>query len=270
MKGWDWEDGQFRILNGDRIVSTTGGTLLQFLTAEQEFSTSLAFPDANKGQIYSISYETRYASGGNRFAGVTCRTAVGALPQEWSDTIILGSAPAGADLAVVRVVLARTNSPSHTWIGQTLVPIFPEDEEIQLWGSMNLEMGPGITRGLTIDIIDGDLVAIIDQTVGPVSGNFQSHGVWPPAEPNTVFETPFIGSENSAPDGQCLPVWWSDSSPYIKVESDSWSGPLGAGNPTAFVNARRYGGASAASYADPTDYSSTYDLTVKCRFGRRS
>lgn len=270
MKGWDWEGGQFRIVNGDRIVATTGGTLLQFLTDQQTFSTTLSFPDANKGQLYTFSYGTTYASGGNYATNVAFRTAVGALPQEWSDTIVLGDAPAGADIAVVHVVLSRIAAPSHAWLGQTLAPVFPQGVDIQLWGSMNLEMGPCITRGLTVDIVGGELVAIIDQTVGPEAGNFTTYGYIPPTEPTTVFDNFRGGTENVAPSGAGVPVWWSDSSPYSKIESGTWSGPLAPGNPTAFANDRRYGGSAAAYYDDPTDYSSTYSLTVKCRFGRRS
>ncbi|SMQ65826.1 hypothetical protein SAMN06295905_1326 [Devosia lucknowensis] len=277
MNGYEWLDGQFRIVNGDRVVATTGGTLLQFLTAQQTMSATLSFPDALKGQLYTFSYGTTYAAGGNYRTNTACRTAVGARPQEWTQTIELGVAPAGADIAAVHVILNRTAAPSHTWLGQVLAPVFPMAQEIQLWGSMTLEMAPCITRGLTVDIVPnvdpslpGKLVAIIDQTVGPAAGNFTSYGHIPPTEPSTVFDNFRGGTENVAPSGAGVPVWWSDASPYSKVESGEWSGSLAPGSPTVFARARQYGGAQAAAYIDPTNYASTYTLTAKVRFGRRS
>src|SRR5690606_6008273 len=139
---------------------------------EQTFSTSISFPDAVKTQLYAWKYTTTRAPFDNFVINLTYRTAVGAQPQEWANTVVLGAAPAGADLFVGRAILSRTSAPSHAWAGQDITPVIPSGVEIQLTGSMLVELAPGLARALTIDVVSGQLVASLQHSVGPAAGNF--------------------------------------------------------------------------------------------------
>lgn len=268
-----FENGQMVIEHHGRRVATTEGTLLQFLTTEQVFTSSITFPDAIKTQLYSLQYVI--SDGGGRWGAVgTWYSAVGARPQEWKSTVVLGSAPAGADLWVGRVSLVRTKAPSHTWLGQTIDAIGAQ--ETQLWGSMVVEEGPAIARGLTIDVVPsatpgqpGQLVAKLEQTVGPAAGNFGITGYIPAGAPGSGVENVVAGG------GAALPVFWRLFAPYYHqtpevIDFGTTAGDLAGSTPRGWANSRRFGGANAAAYDDPTDYSSIYTLTVRGRFGRRS
>jgi hypothetical protein len=256
--------------------------LLQVLTAARVFSASITFPDAAKNQLYTWQYTTTRAPGDNYHIGVACRTAVGARPQEWTQTVDLGAAPKGADLFIGRISLVRTASPSHTWLGQTISPFPVLADGVQIAGSMMVEQVMGFSRALTIDIAGSDeviettggrLVAILEHSVGPAAGNFGQQGNVPVAVSNTSIPPNHTrsGVENVSASGvAALPVFWRDESPYNKSEATTGSGLFGPGEVAGFGNARRYGGAAAAAYDDPTNYSSTYALTVRGRFGRRS
>lgn len=275
---------RFVITNGDRTVATTNGTLLQFLTAEQEFTGSISFPDATKNQLYSWAYFIRRSASPDfesQFRGdVSWFSAVGARPQEWSSTVVLGAAPAGADLFVGRIVLSRTSAPSHTWAGQTISPVMPTGVQIQLGGSMLIELAPGLARALTIDVVPnanpslpGQLVASLQHSVGPAAGGFGQTGTVPAVAPTTSIPPDNVNSglENITTSGvAALPVFWRLFAPYYNsgnVEGSGFQGQLAVGT---YVNSCRYGGGRAAAYDDPTNYASTYSLTVRGRFGRRS
>ncbi|MFC3704461.1 hypothetical protein ACFOOL_06810 [Devosia honganensis] len=265
-----YENGQMVIEYQGRRVATTEGRLLQFVSEEQEFTTDIAFPDANKGQLYTWSYGTNTGPTSIGYYG-NCRTAVGARPQEWSNDVVLASAPTGADLWVGRAMLTHTKAPSHTWLGQTLSPAVPEGAEIQLWGSMVVEIGPGISRGLTVDIVDGQLLVRLAHSVGPAAGNFTTYGTVPP-QASQFNGVQFSGIQNQAVGGAALPVFWREGSPYSKTFSGQTGGLSSPDRSAAVSICSSYnrGGANAAVYDDPTDYSSIYTLTVRGRFGRRS
>lgn len=271
---------RFVITNGDRTVATTNGTLLQFLTAEQVFTGSVSFPDATKNQLYSWEYFITRAPGDNFRGDVSWFSAVGARPQEWSSTVVLGAAPAGADLFVGRIVLSRTSAPSHTWAGQTISPVMPTGVQIQLDGSMPIELAPGLARALTIDVVPnanpslpGQLVASLQHSVGPAAGGFGQTGTVPAVAPTTSIPPNDVtrGRENITTSGvAALPVFWRLFAPYYNSGNVEGSGFQGQIAVSTYVNSCRYGGARAAAYDDPTNYASTYSLTVRGRFGRRS
>lgn len=275
MSGFEISGGQIVITNGARTVATTGGTLLQFLTASATYTTNLVFPDATKGELYQWQYAITRAPGDNFAATRLARSTVGAKPQEWTNNIVLAAAPAGADIFIGRATLVRTVAPSHTWLGQTISPVIPQSVPIQInGGSMIVEGAIGITRSLTIDIDSGDLVAKLEHSVGPAAGNFNSQGTVPPQVPSTSIPPNNVtsGSENVAVGGVAgFPVYWTDTAPYYINDGQGFVGfPTGAAAAINFAAAARYGGASQATYSDPTNYSSTYSLSLTGRFGRRS
>jgi hypothetical protein len=266
---------RFVITNGDRTVATTNGTLLQFLTAEQAFTSTLTFPDINKSRLYQWQYRLTRAPFDQFFMVREAGNAVGALPQEWSSSPVIASAPAGADIFIGRVLLSRTTAPSHTRLGQPLAPAVPTGVEIPLVGgtSMIVETGPGISRAMTFDIEGGNLVAKLQHSVGPAAGNFGTNGAMPPqVPPNSTNDNFRRGAENVSASGvPALPVWWNASAPYFISEGTEFSTGIGPGGlAIGWANRARYGGPDEAPYTDPTNYTSTYAVTIRGRFGRRS
>lgn len=265
------ENGKFEAFYQGRRAITTDGTLLQFLTQEQVFSRSITFPDADKVRLDAFRYSVARNGGGFRAVGNT-RAVVGAHPQEWSEEVVLGDAPKGADLFVGRVELTRTKAPTHPWIGQSIIPFLPQGMQIQVnGGSMIVEAVAGLARAMTIDVVGGKLMLHMQHSVGPGAGNFGSFGTMPPAAPRVNGE--FAGGENRSASGRAaMPVFWRDSAPYYKEFERAITGTSTVDGDTvaSFANSHRVGNANAAAYDDPTDYSSIYSLTVRGRFGRRS
>lgn len=274
MSGISIEGGQIVITNGSRTVATTEGTLLQFLTDEQTFTANIDFPNANKSQLYQWQYQIQRAPGDNYFAIRIARSVVGALPQEWANTVVLGAAPAGADLFIGRVSMTRTIAPSHTWLTQNISPVIPQGVFMPTdGGSIIVEAAAGIARAMTIDVQGGNLVARLQHSVGPAAGNFRQIGTMPPALPSTSVAPNNVtsGAENVAVGGAALPVWWTDTAPYYVNEGQSNPFPGGPfANAASWVQQVRYGFPSQVSYTDPTNYATRYAITVKGRFGRRS
>jgi hypothetical protein len=268
MSGFEVSNGRLVFTYGDRQVATTGGTLLQFLTEEQEFTASVSFPNASLGEIYAWSYQAAYQTGPYYQIGITAQSVCGAYSQEWDHTQVLGAAPAGADFFVGRAVLSRTASPTQTWIGQTIFPVVPEGVGIPVGtnGSMLVEAALGLSRALTIDVEGSNLVAILQHSVGPVAGNFRQWGIMPPSYPGSPGTN--NGGENTGTPA--LPVYWRDDSPYRKTGVWQTDSTLRANATLVAAGRTRQGGSEAASYPGSPDYSSTYALTVRGRFGRRS
>jgi len=265
---------RFVITNGSRVVATTEGTLLQFLTSQQTFSTTLSFPNINKSRLYQWQYRLTRGTG-DRFSMIReAGNAVGALPQEWSNNTVIAAIPTGADIFVGRILLNRTVNPSHTWLGQPLVPVVPMNVNTPLVGGTSLvvEQGPGISRAITIDIEAGNLVAKLQHSVGPPAGNFGTNGAMPPQVPPTLSDDFRRGAENTSVAGPAaLPVWWSTDFPYFISQLATFSGGIGPGGlAIGWAEQAKLGGVSEAPHIDPTNYASTYSATITGRFGRRS
>ena len=272
MSGFSYEGGQMVIRYGDRRVATTGGTLLQFLSDEEVFSRDITYPDANKNEIYAWRYVSTRAPGSNFALEILAQSVVGARAQEWETTHVLGPAPAGADLFLGRATLTRTIAPSHTWLGQTISPVVPQGVAVQSTGSILVEAALGISRTLTIDVDGGNLIAYLQHSVGPIAGDFGQWGTMPVSfAPTSTGDNTRDGGENTGTPA--LPVYWRDTTPYRKTFQLIYEGTIGPGSiaeASGAANATKQGGASDAVYADPTNYSSTYALMVRGRFGRRS
>lgn len=255
--------GHFRITDGARQVFATDANLLMLLTAEQTFSATLSFPDVPKTEIYGWEWVSNDIPLSSSYGwGATGQSLVGARPQEWNNTIVLGSVPAGANIHMGRAAFTRTAAPSHAWIGYPIEVAVPQSVEMQIAGSFILEMAPGFCRAASIYISGGNLVAYLQQSVGDGAGNFDSWGNAAPAAGDTA------GGANTSAGGASFPVYWNNSSPYRKVGSGTGTIGVGPGSVGAQVAAYNNGGSQEATYSDPTNYASTYSLTVKTRFGR--
>lgn len=263
MVAFEKSGGNFRITDGSRQVFATDANLLMLLTSEQTFSATLSFPDVPKTEIYGWEWLSNNVPLTSTYGwGATGQSLVGARPQEWSNTVVLGSVPSGANIHMGRASFYRTAAPSHTWIGYPLAVLVPELVDIQIAGSFILEQAPGFCRAVSIYLDGGNLVAFLQQSVAAGAGNFDAWGDAAPAAGNTK------GGENTSAAGQSIPVYWNNSSPYRKVGSGTGGLGVGPGNVTAQVNSYKNGGSNEATYSDPTNYAATYSLGVKTRFGR--
>ncbi|MEO9297558.1 hypothetical protein [Devosia alba] len=257
-------DGELVITKDGRTVLTTMGKLIQFLTTEQTFTTSAVYPDVPKGEGYVWEYHVVKEPGGYSVA-VDNSSSVLARPQEWTNQLVLGAVPAGADIFIGRISLNRTVAPTHSWSSEALVPRVPMNQAMQITGSILLEQVRGLGRVMSVFISDGNLVLDLQQSCGPVSGNFVTWG-----QP-LAFEQSSLGGVNSAPSGP---------GKYVALADIGYSGSGGVAkfsstNPfeetvLSIVSRYQKGGSTQAVYSDPTNYGTTYAVTVKGRFGRRS
>lgn len=266
-----FEGGQLVIRKDARVVLSTQGTLMQFLTNNVSFSANLVFPDVTKVEIYAWSWQVTYSLSApvdQRYSyGATGQSLVGARPQEWTNTVVLGSVPSGADDFMGRASFNRTVSPSHDWWGNPINPLIPSNVPVQIAGSFLLEQQFGFARAATIMIVGGNLVAFLQQSVGPGAGNFISWG-----EGDSVpTGQSSVGGENTSAGGRSIPVFANTSSPQVRTVSGATGSPnVGPGNAQTAVRQVRNGGSNEATYNDPTNYGSTYALNVSLRWGRRS
>lgn len=267
MSGIDFSGGKIVITNGSRVVSTTDGTLLQFLTGEVEYNTTLTFPDPAKRQIYQWGGAIQTAPGGY-FATRVATAGVGAVTGTTTTSFNISTKTAGADIFIGRVEFTRTQSPSHGWIGQPISPLLPQSVPIQMnGGSMIVESAFGIMRAVTFRVNDTHLVMERQQSIGPTA-IFDSGGI-PVTVPSTSIPPNNInrGFENIAVGGATLPV----HSNAVLQEQDTFPPDIfGAVSASSFIDARRYGGSSPVPYSDPTNYTSVYSVRIRGRYGRRS
>lgn len=261
------EDGKILIRKDDRVVSTTDGSLMQFVTGITNFSANINFPDVPKREIYGFSWLSRYNFFEEVYRGdLSAHSFVGAAPQEWNNTIILGSVPNGADDFMGRISLTRTSSPSHSWWDSPMTVLPPQGVPIQLAGSILLEQQYGFARALTIQISGSNLIAFVQQSTGPGAG-YQSS--WGNASP--PFAAPGNGGTNTSVGGPSTPIYRSYSNPYYKVVTGfEGSDPVSIWSVSGGMATYNKGGANQAVYSDPTNYSSTYSVNVSLRWGRRS
>lgn len=261
------DSGQFKIVNGSRVVATTDGTLICLLGTEVSLDdVDVDFPDpANKDYAYAYHYkqERNILPDPDAFLQVnTCQTLFTRRPQEYLASQTLIAAPAGADIFVGRVRLSRTTDPSHTWLGSTLTVLVKEDEWIPWTGSALLEAGLGMARAMHIRISGGDLILERQMSVSVPAGGYGSYGTIGSPAGNVE------GSELLYNVGPGIPVWTSTSSPYKKSSSRS-SATNFPGGPSDY-EPQRLGGSDPCSITDPTNYQSIYSVDVRGHFGRRS
>lgn len=260
--------GNFEIITDGRTAFSTEANLLMLLTSEQTFNATLSFPDVTKTEIYGFSWTSAYnpleEDPDQAYAwGATGQSLVGALPQEWSDTVVLGAVPSGANIHMGRAAFSRTTSPSHNWWSYPLSMLVPSGVEMQIAGSFLLEQAPGFCRAASIYISDDNLIAYLQQSVGAGAGNYDTWGnSTPPALSSGA------GGGNTSSGGASIPVYANDSSPYKKVGSGTGHNGFGPGSIGTQIAAYNNGNSQEAVYSDPTNYASTYALTVKTRFGR--
>ncbi|MBE7734551.1 hypothetical protein [Devosia faecipullorum] len=105
-----------RIWNGTReVFNTAAGRLVNFLPSASTYTFTAGFPDALKGKIGFWYWESRWTlphpEAPNRYGyHVLGAAAVGARPQKWTNIIVLGDAPPGANMFIGQARLTRTQA----------------------------------------------------------------------------------------------------------------------------------------------------------------
>ena len=257
--------GQLIIEKDDRLVMSTGDTLVQFLTTEQTFSRNCVFPDVPKGEGYQFFFDIDYSALAESYGCVFSNASVVlARPQEWENQLVLGAVPDGADIFWGKALLNRTVGPSHAWSVESLVPRVRMNDYIQITGSFLLEQVRALTRVLSVFISGGNLIVDLQQSCGPVSGNFVNWGQ------TMAPEADRRGGSNTAVSGAGKYVHTAHNGFSFSGSFDDYSSTFPV--PTVVSTAAQFqnGGVNEAPYSDVTNYGVTYALTVKGRFGRRS
>lgn len=261
------EDGKIVIAHEGRIVSTTDGTLVNFLTTPQSFSVSAVYPDANKAGVYSWS--SRYVKVSSNLRVLSWGAyGVGALPQEYSVDYVLGAVPAGADIFLGRIALSRTVGPTHDWAGRPLTPLVPLGVYMPINGSLMLEQGFGISRAMSVLISGGSLVLNVQQSVSVGSGGYRNWGAQEAPFPPPTGNVDINGGRNDYDGGTPPSLIYSPASAPGRKFSDFQNIP--GAEATVYYRWHRRDGNDPAAYSDPTNFSSTYSVNIQGRFGRRS
>jgi hypothetical protein len=253
--------GRISIVNDSRTVTTTDGTLLCFLPSSEDFTDTIdvVFPDFEKSVTYNHWWHSSYGDG-EFLLDEGCITAASPIPQEWEETTILAPAPLGADIIAAMVRINRTVDPS-TW-GGTAIDVLPKQGEwMPCTGSILVEAELSMSRAFSLYIEDGNLVLHRQQSVSVPPGGFGSYGSSAPTSPgisnggsNTV-----VGSEQGFP---AYTIQQRDIAAYLVNP--------GFGNTPPKPVATAFGGGTACSVTDTSDYQSTYSVEIIASFGRRS
>lgn len=270
MKALIIEDGQFQVINGDRLVTTNDGTMICLLPTLREFSTSISFPhpavnDHCYGWNGTQTYGFDPSSAPDQYSQAqTAQVWFSSVAEDVETAETLMLAPDGADVFFGMVRLNRTVDPTHTWCGQTLT-VLPEQDKWTPWnGSGQLEAALGLTRLMHLEVVDGELQIAAQQSVGPATGGQDhSYGDYPSIWVSLASRAGGLFQSLSTPG---IIRWTSASSPYRKTASRIVTTDLSPGS----YNTLQRGQSGECDTVDPTNYLSTYAVDVRGYFGRRS
>lgn len=263
MKGFEFDppNGRMRFFNEAREVAISEGKLINMLPSPVFDATiGVSFPDFSKDWLYIWSFSSTVGGlGGNQYGwtsqGQTSRTVV---PQEWSQVANLMAVPDGCDLFWGRVNITRTGAPSHSWGGQAIDVLPPQNVWVPFNGSMLVEKEDLMARAFSIFIEEGQLKLHRQQSVGAAPGGYGAYG-----DQGADYTSSKQGGEWHYFSQPGLPVWGSGSSPYFKSSNGVTNLP-----PFSEVYTHKWDGPDPASTSDPTNYSSTYQVQVYGQFGR--
>lgn len=262
--------GDFDVQFGSRTVLRTDGRMFALLPTVHTFDDVVVdYPDPPKGWVYgwrgrsdygfnpSPSEPDSYAQSQNAKVWFT------RLPTDSEISYPLIAAPPGANFFAGFVKMTRTLAPTHQWYLRDVVPLQKQDAWIPWIGSGEMEAGFAMARALHLVIEGGNLCLVAQQTVGaPVGGSSRSWGHYPSIFVNGIDREGGLFQNSGTPG---LIVWFSTSSPYQKSASRTVNTD---GSPAQYITQQR-GQADQCTTTDPTNYRSTYSVSVMGQFGRR-
>lgn len=225
-----FKDGKMVIENNGRIVSTTEGTLVNLLPAEFDFVQTVSVPK-----------------------------------QDWQQETDLADAPAGADIFEALVRINRTAAPSHSWGGNSIDFVQPSNVWVPFTGSMLMEAEVGMARAFSLYLSGGKLKLHRQQSVSVPPGGWGAYGgpAWSEFSPSSGNGGEWVyGSQPGLPvvtiqTRNSAPTEYSSSGTFPPFAPD-------------YKETHRRGGSEACSTSMATNYSSTYQVEIRGKFGRRS
>ncbi|WP_297105120.1 hypothetical protein [uncultured Devosia sp.] len=260
--GFSIVDGQIVIEKDGRIVSTTDGTLVNLLPEAYDFESTInvVFPDFTKDYAYNWQWANDY-NVGLVAQDNACATAISVPAQEWSSETDLADAPTGADIFVGRVRINRTVAPSHTWGSNAIELVQPSNVWIPFSGSLLMEAEVGMARAFSLYLSGGKLKLHRQQSVSVPPGGWGSYGG--------------AGFNWTAPADSNGGEWVYGTSPgipVVEIETKNSPGTIEDADMFAplYKTTHRRGGSDACSTSLSTNFSSTYQVEVVGKFGRRS
>jgi len=254
-----FEAGKLVITSGTRTVSTTDGNLVNLLPTTEAYNVNITYPDFTKDYAYNWWYYLDYDS----LSGVYvrrngCKSAISVIPQEWTQTTILGAAPPGADFFALKTKISRTTAPS-LWGGSTIEVRLKENQWIPFTGSALLETEVGMARSVSIFISSGNLILEQRQSISVPPGGFQWYG---DPGPTALAPSSIRGEEWVYGTAKGLSI--------LTVEDRASPGSTRSGSIVSWEDDYRLGNANACSLVDPTNFTSIYNVQINGQFGRRS
>ena len=255
----DPSNSELKFYDGSRNAMLNSSWLLGTIPAANYSGTkNITFPDFQKSWVYKwdwkiwdawvsgLGWVTRWQNWGY--------SAISANPQEWEKTTILTAVPSGANLAVVRIKLSRTQAPADKWHDLLLVVKCPENKTMPMTTSLVLEAGSGMSRIISVHIENGNLVLWQKQTVCGKAGGYGAYG-----DAFTVY--------NSGQGGE---IYGPTQGIHIKALLWGTSWGEGTSYPSSFdVRSRKWDGSKAVSTADNSNYQSKYSIEIQAKFGRK-
>jgi hypothetical protein len=265
MKGLQFDPvaKRIRIVNGDRVVATTDGTLVQLLPAVNAISRAVTYAHFATDYIYTFLWGvkcTTTVSGGvfvdHYTPSTTAWVWTTAKPQERMDDIDLMAVPAGADFMAGRLRLNRTTAPSSSWQNHVLGVLPIQGEWIPFEGAFSalVEADVGMARALHLVMSGGRLLLQAQQSVGPPPGGVPASfgdGIKPGFS--------YAGGRLSVGAAAGIPVLMR-SGPVNWSGSTTSSGPIGPPSQNS----------TGLATSDISSYASTYSVDIEVQFGRRS
>lgn len=265
---------ELKWVDGTRTMMTSTGKLVPLLPAEYDYVgvQTFAYPDVAKSKAYLHRWQTEYVTvnGADYFwgRGSACVAWVGARPQEWSQTTVLETAPAGADFAVVLAKFTRTAVPTHGWVGGQPVNVHVDQNvTIPFVGSLLMETGdPGFARAASIYIDSlGRLVLHRQQSVSVPPGGWGSRET-SSGTPGSNGYTEY-GSDWYPMSQQCMPLFTGSGSPNKRHASDTRPDSIAVPSPLRTCDK---GSSAACSITDTSDYGSTWQLNITVMYCNRT
>lgn len=290
-KGFQFDPGAGTIIFRDGArdaLVLPDGTLVNLLPTEFTLTNhDESWPDADKDRVYFHTWNMQRTGDENWWVSETGTIQIGAKPQEWASTVVLGDAPDDTDIFCGLIRLQRTVAPSHNWAGIAIAPMVKQSVWLPFFGSVPLEACLGIFRAMSIyiDLDSGSpthrkLILHKQQSVSVPSGGYGDKPGSPGGEPPSIST---IGWSNGIsrnggilePNAdQSIPVYWpgTNTTPHYQQYGplDMYTGPGPIPLALAPPKRTRKGGSQQPTITDPTNYGSTWRINLRGQFGRRS
>lgn len=256
-----FEDGKITFVHNDRVAFTTDGKLVNLLPPEYDYSGILSCvfsdpPKATKSHMHQAVIERiDFASPSNWGRGSRCVAWVSVPGREWEkETVICPLPSPDVDFVVIKAKFQRTTAPTHDWCGKPVIPMVDQNVTIPFTGSVHLENGdPGLNRFMSIILSGNNLVMHQQETILNTQANY---GSWDD-QPGTAGR---YRTEWTAHGGSGIPVWADVGAPWRRNTTDVVQSN---GRPN-FLSTMANG---CSIPSDPTNYGSTWTITLNASFG---